>query len=572
MFDLRGAVLREDPRAKGFFLLEEQGYIHPAYLDLVPGVTLWDYGKSWRIPENLLPSQIDPVLEQPAVCPYSGLVLRSYQNEALGALRASSWCGMTCLDVGLGKTAVALMAHHLAGTQHDRRPFLIVGPLVSSAAWVGDKADPAVHFGYRVVMLRTRDPEKFMREHHGVEGADGYFINFELLVAWQLQLQSWGCRTVIVDESHMLRGGKTQAAKVFSGIVRAPGVKTRIALTATPIVSKVADLHAQLDFIAPDGFGWWTQFVTRYSGAYANEFTKYALGDETNVLELRQRLSRTLFRRSRFDVREELPAFERQLAPLDIDVLDETLVARYKDIEEDFVASVEEDGGRVDYQGLALQQITRMATILAEAKRPFAAIEALNMARANGAVVVFTWYKETAAYIAAMLSEKDVNVYGPITSKTTKLRRDKAAEAFKRRATAVATERRRGADAIAPTAFVATLGTAGMSMNQLAASPCGLMTELYWLPATLLQGEGRIYRSNQLSESCFVRYLIVRNTMDEILFSHLKRKARVISNIINDGEAVSLCESLGGPDATAKNDFASLCAALMGVDGTGEIE
>lgn len=456
-------------------------------------------------------------------------------------------------------TVVALMVHHVTPAPAPApapAPFLVVGPLIAAGAWVGDEADPAVHFGLRVVALRSRNPQKFTEKHlDELRAADGFFINHEVLPDWQMQLQGFGCRTVIVDESHLLRSGKTDGAKAFRALVRATSVRTRIALTATPVVNKVADLWSQLDFAQPGGWGFWTDFVVRYQNAHATEYTRYALGDETNVEELRARLSRVLLRRSRFDVRKELPAFERQLAPLNAADLDARLVGRYRDLEEDFRTNAEAPS----FAGLALQQITAMAGVLAEAKRPFAAAEAVNLAHATGAVVVFTWYKETASFVAAALRDAGIVTYGPIDSDTTKAKRDKAADAFKRDAIA----------ARAPVAFVATIGCAGMSMNQLSAAPCALCCELYWVPATLLQMEGRIHREGQRAANCFVRYLYVRGTVDELMLRHLQRKARAIERVADDAEALSLCEALGG--AAEKANFNALVEALLqGADDAGE--
>lgn len=564
MFDLRGALVRA-ASVRGFFLIERPGFIHPEYLALVPGVSPWNYGRDWRVPENMLPAKPAEPLDVPC-CPTSGLVLREYQIEAVRFAKAAGWCCVIALDVGLGKTLVALMIHYLSGAG---KPFLIVGPLIAAGAWIGPEADPAVHFGLRVAPLRTRTPQAYCEANADeLREADGYFINHEILRDWQTQLSGWGFHTVIVDESHMLRGGRTTGAKAFRALVRSPSVRARIALTATPIVNKVADLWSQLDFAQPECWGFWTDFVMRYNGAHANEYTRYALGEETNVGELRQRLGRVLLRRSRFDARKELPHFERQLVPLDQTALDPGLLARYRDLEEDFLTTARSEGGDPSYLGMSLQQVNAMAGVLAEAKRPFAVIEALNMVRAEGAAVVFTWFKETAAYVAEGLREENVLVFGPIDSATTKPRRDKAAEAFKQ--AALVGRRRPKGDGVA---FVATIGTAGMSMNQLAAAPCGLCCELYWVPATLLQMEGRIHREGQRAEACFVRYLYVRGTIDELMLKHLQHKARTIERVADDPEAASLCEALGGPDATAGGDFKALVAALLQMgDGTGEIE
>ena len=120
-------------------------------------------------------------------------------------------------------------------------------------------------------------------------------------------------------------------------------------------------------------------------------------------------------------------------------------------------------------------------------------------------------------------------------------------------------------------AFVATLGTAGLALNKLACCSAALFTELWYVPTTLLQAEGRIHREGQLAKEVLVRYLVVRGSIDTIMYDHLVEKSHVAERVLHDAEGVSLCETLGGPDATEKSDMQRLFEELSAIDGAAEL-
>lgn len=586
--DLRGAVV-DGPDRFGYFRVRRPGFIHPYYFPIVPG-TLEHASGEMMAPANLVPRLDQPTDEVPATTP-SGLALREYQREAIRFGLQADGGALFAIGTGLGKSLIASMIAHL---RPQWRPILVAGPLLAQQIWVGDDADAFKHCGLRFTSLRTQTPGPDKMPLRTPEGSliDGYFINFELTDAWGLWLEAAKFKLIIIDESHVLRTAKIRASKTLRKVCRLKTTTKRLLLTATPVVNRVSDLWAQLDAIQPGLWGNKMDWGVRYAGFIPDEkgYAPWVETGETNTRELRQRLSSVMVHVSRFDARGELPAFQREVVKVAGEALEQRYYKRYLSAKRDIVHHVLQGGGSL--LGLSLQQANAMHKELSHAKRKPAVEIALDMVAQFGKVVVFCWYKETATAIAKGLEQESdtVVVFGPIDSTKSKTNRDKTAKAFRdfeagngplfddsTRATishgALADASRwAGGHVPGPGAvFVATLGTSGMAMNELAAAPAALFVDLYWVPYVLLQAEGRIHREGQQAKQCLVRYMQVAGSIDEIMFDMLTHKANTISAVSGNDEAVSLTEALGGPNATQKSDFEVFAEALRSVHGTGEL-
>jgi SNF2 family DNA or RNA helicase len=204
------------------------------------------------------------------------------------------------------------------------------------------------------------------------------------------------------------------------------------------------------------------------------------------------------------------------------------------------------------FKGIPLQQSTGMAAHLSAAKRKAAVAEALSMMYSGlHKLVVFCWYKETAAEIAKGLKAEGIQIDGPVHSGVSKKRRDQLARRF--------------ADGPKQInrVFIATMGTSAVAMNELCVAPAALFVDLYWVPALLMQAEGRVHRFGQLADNCYIRYLLADGSIDDFMFAHLERKARAIAKIAEDPSAASLCDTLGGANANKQASQEALMQALM---------
>lgn len=552
----------------------------PELLQLLPGVHL-ERG-TVLVPCNLTRLPGKRIIEYGAHTP-SGLRLRDYQVDGVQFVEDTPRGCIIGDDVGIGKTLEVLEYLHL---HPELRPFVVIGPLVASSAWVGPNADPAKHFGMNVLALHTRTPEDIPKDVDG-RAVDGVFLNYQILAPWKEKLTnpdgtpqlnpdgtpcvvvhgSWFSsilglqpRVVVVDECHEVRNFRNTYAKTVHKLCQFDFVAKRIFLSATPVVNRVADLWHQLDSVQPKLWGHWvpyhakiiTSFCTRYASARHNGYGWDCSG-ESNTGELRARLANVLIRRSRFDVRKELPGFERQRVAVAPASLDQAAYRDYLEIANATREALRVAGGST-LQGHDLRRLTGMFKMLSWSKRNVAVTHAETLARSTETrkLLVFTWFKESASFLVKALKAKKLHVYGPVTGESSISKRNKDAEAF----------RDLQLEPGGASVFVATLGAAGQSLNPLAAASAVLFVDLYYVPATLLQAEGRVHREGSKAKTVLAQYLTVDSTVDSIMYDHLARKAKQIAGTTGDMTAQSLCEALGG-----RNEEESLKALVQAMAG-----
>jgi len=532
MINAAGAVLRTVDN-RPLFVVEHCGLVDSQFYKLLPGACFDHTRDKWRLPANVVPS---PMRAAPKRATPSCLILRDYQSEAISLIENNRSGALVALDVGLGKSCVALAARKPGYT-------VICGPLRSAGAWVGPAADPAKHFGMRVAQAEGRSGGGAARD-----GSDACFVNYEILPWWVEAINAWRPTTIILDESHELRNAKTKAWRAAREICHPTSVKRRIALTATPVVNGVVDLWAQLDLVEPRAWGpGYVEFAVRYAGAHQGEFG-WIIERETNVDELWARLDGTMLRKTRDEVRGELPKMFRVTVPVTRGALDPVCLqayeAAYRAVSDVFRADHAQPGSK-------LAAINGMLQLLSQSKRPSAALAVREALLRHQNVFVACWYRETAAWLAKEL-KGTAEIIGPIDGKLSEAKRGKLLAAL---ATPCAK----------PRVVIGTIGSTGLSRNDLVACSCGIVVDLWWVPTTLLQLEGRLDREGQKAAMVEWQYLVARETADEIMFGYLERKSAAIAATTKDFSAVTLVEVLGGKDD--EKDIAAFAAELAALGG-----
>ena len=591
MIHLQGAILGPVSDG-GFCALQQAGAYAPKMLEMVPGVKWSKQWGKYYIPANLIPANLS-ALDKPKVrrTP-SGLILRPYQSQTVDFIAQAVRGVLVGLDMGLGKTMSIIQHLH----ENSRlRPFLICGPVIAEGAWCGENSDPTKHYGMTVAPLHTRSPndEKFGATGQG--SPDGYFMTYEVVDDWNLWISHrMQPKVLVMDEAHELRNPRRRTSKAVKALSRESFMKLRIAATGTPVINTISDLWNILDILQPGAWGPWvthpgykTSFRQRYLGAHLSDEGWWIDEGEINVDELRMRLSSVMIRRSRFDVRKDLPQMWRQVTEITPQALEPTAYADYKEnaksvyaalkqqsslkaqaqlLEEKAknaaeVAQVKDEQEKIDVlakmNAHEIRRLGAMASKLSWAKRKLAVEKALTMARSfpSRKLVVFCYYQDTAKYIAKALKREKQLVYGPVTGGTTIKRRLKLAEQFR--------------DVTDDTGnrcsfYVATLKAAGQALNPLSAAGGELFVDMYWVPYLFLQAEARVHREGQTAEAVYIEYLVLRNSIDTIMWEHLLAKAKAIEAGTRDGEALKFCEELGGKNE--KEGQKALLEKLAGLD------
>lgn len=218
-------------------------------------------------------------------------------------------------------------AHREARVYGDSFPVLVICPAALKVNWMREFKKFA---GINAVILDDRNRDCWHRFYE-LKRPDGephtpvFIVNYESLKKFfvsrvkdssRMTLRSVEFdkrvglfKSVIIDESHKCKSGKTQQSKFVEGICR--GKRWIFALTGTPVVNNNTDLIQQLKILGRlDDFGGYKYFVGRYCDGPKQS---------SNLRELNYRLWMCcFFRREKSKVLTQLPDKMRQYIVCDI--------------------------------------------------------------------------------------------------------------------------------------------------------------------------------------------------------------------------------------------------------------
>ena len=165
-----------------------------------------------------------------------------FQKVAVAyAARAIEHGGVLIADeMGLGKTIEALAILHYLNTQTGRGayPAVVACPAFLKENWRRE-ALKWLPEGMRIVVLEGREASG-----EQVAGADIVIINYDILTHWSEALGDLAPVSAVFDEIHYLKNSKAQRTKAAFALTR--GVRNKIGLTGTPVLSRPEELISQL--------------------------------------------------------------------------------------------------------------------------------------------------------------------------------------------------------------------------------------------------------------------------------------------------------------------------------------
>ena len=190
---------------------------------------------------------------------------------------------IVALDPGLGKSAIACTA--IARLCSAGQKVLIVAPTTLLDNWIAELG---------IVGLECRIVKKRADPLAGTINICSYDIAKNNAA---IQSENW--HMVVCDESHMLKEHTSdQARKILPLVKHAPHA---LLMSATPQLSRHAELWSQLDAISRGQFGTWTQFTIQYCNGQQGPFQWEARGS-THADELRQRMDPFVIRGKKKDL------------------------------------------------------------------------------------------------------------------------------------------------------------------------------------------------------------------------------------------------------------------------------
>lgn len=435
------------------------------YIVEVPGIRFekgcwWVHQTHLPLLPELITKNKDREELHPFVYPYT---LRPYQVEDVARMRTQNGV-LNANPMRSGKTCEAISSH-----DPSNGPLFVVGPLASRYVWNSWYKKRFPDGKTIALTTRTFDADK-------LDGYDYYFINYDILSAWQPTRMALG--TIVFDEAHCLTNGR--AKRTQSAGWMASRAKYRYFLTGTPIWNRPVDIYNILHMMHPGAWGSRYDFARRYADVTFETFGYIKYGT-SNEEELQLRLKECLIRRPLESIVAQLPIINRttkvvELDPPQLNFLEKILPKKTCVIAE--------------YVAYRRQ--------LGVYKIPLTVETVSSYLDDNSHVIVWTWHKNVAEEIASQLNTNC------ITGDTAVGQREKLIETWKKFGGPL----------------VLTLGV-GQTAIDLSEAKVAVFAEVDYTPSVIGQAEMRGWSPNHNLE---LVYITTNHPIDALIVKALRDK------------------------------------------------
>ena len=228
-------------------------------------------------------------------------VLREYQRDGfywIKTLKENGFGGILADDMGLGKTIQVIALFEDAYSSGEKAPSLVVCPASLVFNWEQEIQKFAPDLKVQsVVGTGPQRMELLQSIKEGGLGCQVLITSYDLLKRDIANYEGIDFRFQIIDEAQYIKNAATQSARS----VKAVNVRSRFALTGTPIENRLGELWSIFDFLMP-GFLFGNQYFRR---EYEIPITKER--NEQALERLKGLIGPFILRRVKKDVLKELP-------------------------------------------------------------------------------------------------------------------------------------------------------------------------------------------------------------------------------------------------------------------------
>jgi SWI/SNF-related matrix-associated actin-dependent regulator 1 of chromatin subfamily A len=316
-------------------------------------------------------------------------------------------------------------------------------------------------------------------------------------------------RSVIIDESHRCRTGKTQQSKFCEGISR--GKDYVLMLTGTPVVNDNTDLIAQLRIMGRlEDFGGYKVFADTFcQGARKS----------SNLKKLHYMLGTTcFFRREKQKVLKDLPDKMRQVMTCEI-----TNRMEYAKAERDFIAYLREykqaDDEKIERarRGEIMVRMQLLRQISARGKVDAVKEFIADILEQREKLILFLWHNEILVALKHIFPSAVC-----VTGQENTFQKQQAIDSFQNNP-----ETR---------LILCNYKSAGVGLTLTASSRVSFI-EFPWTYADCEQSEDRAHRIGQKdSVNCY--YFLGKNTIDEYIWQIIQAKKAISDGVTGTDDQV----------------------------------
>ena len=388
-------------------------------------------------------------------------------------------------DMGLGKTLQSIRAARAC----DQRT-LIVCPSFVRGVWQQELTK-----WWPVGAKAAAFPEGVKERDAGIlAGKKVVVLHYDILHAWADDLLAWGPQFLVFDEVHYLQSQKSRRSLVARKLAEATARK--VGLSGTPMTNRPRDLFNVIDTLSPGRVGTFFDFGLRYCAAHQEEVTRdkvvWIFDGVSAPEELQERMKFFMLRRTKQDVRLQLPDKTRQIVEV-------TVKARAR-----IAPTATMLGNR--------SQLRRTLDAIADGKLPEVMELVASHIVEGQSVVVATHRRVIAeAFVNEMVSQGFTAnlIHG-----------------------GVPIEKRQAIIDSHPQVLAATIDSCGVGIDLTYANVM-VVAELSYEPHKLLQLEARLNRHGQ-KRPVLIQYAIGIGTTDELIADVVIRKLGNFKTIIGD--------------------------------------
>lgn len=471
----------------------------------------------------------------PDMKPFVGehyMLLQPYQYQLEGVQYAVE--KKRCIlgdQPGLGKTLQAICtvvkAHREAVIYGESFPTLVVCPAALKVNWQREFKKFA---GLSAIILDDSNRQTW-HSFYDCKKADGsplcevFITNYESLKKFFVKRVSEGgkltmkgilfdervnlFKSVIIDESHKCKSGKTQQGKFVEGICK--GKRFLLALTGTPVVNNNTDLIQQLKILGRlEDFGGYSRFVERYCDG-----PKQA----SNVKELNWRLwNCCFFRREKSKVLTQLPDKTRQYLQIDI-----TNMKEYQSAESDIVKYLKQYKNASDAQvqrsmnGAVMVKMGLLKQISARGKIKAVSEFIHDVIDGGEKLIVFGYLKEVIAEL-----KKEFPNAVTVTGSDNISQKQFAVDSFQNNPDCKL--------------IILNYKSGGTGLTLTASSRVAFI-EFPWTFSDCEQAEDRAHRNGQKNNvNCY--YFLGKDTIDKYMYDVIQTKKNIANGVTGTDDQV----------------------------------
>ncbi len=433
-----------------------------------------------------------------------------WQREGVRAIQKFGGRAILGDEMGLGKTQQALWYFH---KRPKRRPVVIICPAVAKYDWA---AEGHQHFGMDIRVLEGFRPRKC----HKVQG-DIIVLNYEILKSWLPVLLKMKPQILILDELHYLQNpdsARTLAAKELSD---GEDVAAVVGITGTPIFNELIGLWSPLNIIRPDLFPYRLKFAWRYTRPRKYRGMWMFKGAKRKSEIRRILLKECLIRRLKKDVAKDLPDKVHKIVHLKLKPADQKKY-RFAHNPKTFLHWIERKFNKARAikakRNRGMARVGYLMRFCAELKMELGAqwIEEWKAAHPGKKLVVMSMNTRVIDFLHKRFPDSVV-----INGKVRGLKRQEAKRKFQNNPKI--------------TFCFGNWKAAGIAITLTAAHHL-VAFDLPYTEGDLLQGQDRIHRIGQ-KDTCVIYYLMLLDTIEQLMFDGLKAKTAIFEAIFNGGKS-----------------------------------